>query len=373
MELKIGTKGLKNLVAIFIFVALLSSKALRAEPSACETRLMIDRLDVVAFYNDYLKKVRKDRAIEWVDNYPAITQFFDAFLEMAQKAIPLEDLNLLATYVHDKGYLEGALAGVVKSFAFGPSLTPAAVEMLSEEARDLYEARYENFANKGNKITAKELGLDQMTPEGLEEFYLSMSKEKRFARELKEALDDGQNPALINIYQESFEGMLGRIESIEDEASKEKFSKAIVGNQMNAIAVKLLLKAIGEQAEANYIPDLSSKILSIPEYLQKEFPTAGSHFTLEDLLTHYLWVYTGHWYGTHGYGKEEQVRRFYMAPQGGFVDSEKYVLSAEAKLLDHLINVQLEEVLEEYPRIMEKLRAERSSRAQKSPANLDGR
>lgn len=261
----------------------------------------IENLDFVALYKDVLFNFRNETKDAWLSNYSYVTGFHAKVKEMIYKEMSESDRIELAREVQDTGYYlpqKRDAIDNVKHHSLGAKINTEALNFLKKIAQsnrdvraglDNYYSVYENFATGGNKIKASKLGLKSLSMEQVIHFFKLAGKDLT-AERVQKILENDE--VIVNVYQQSFSDLQSAGRQIQNEVSRKAFEKAIVENQMNALASSLIVSKISKDLENEN------------RYLK---------LTVEqrNKITWMLYTYVGQYAGAEGYRSDILVRSKY--------------------------------------------------------------
>ena len=261
--------------------------------------LVLSHIDDSVFAN----KRRWIAFYDWVN--AAVNKEVEFLNELRQRNPEL--VQTLARASHDNGYyLTGDVAGadgksgVIYSPGkpmLAPELDATLIGRLTQKGQDAYAGRYENFKGNNNKLTVAQLDLMSLSEDDLKAFFVAAGKDvnspevaglisKILSLKTMTAEDLQGKPAkkilgtpVINLYHQTFDSMTERGRAIRNETARQKWETAIVGNQIKAVAVSVLLTEIGGMNQSGESRDLGRPALE------------GSEFSLREKLTHEAWVF----------------------------------------------------------------------------------
>jgi len=163
------------------------------------------------------------------------------------------------------------------SMQFGNNLPEEAVALLPNTAQERYQKRYENFNGGNNKISAGELGLLELTGDRLKAFLTAAGKDTASPKVagfiIKAATDPDEVKRLnvMNLYHAHFSELNDIGEKISDKSAKQRWRKAIIDNQVGAVASSSILTEIGGKDIAGVERDLSAA--AVGQYTKREMLT----------------------------------------------------------------------------------------------------
>lgn len=276
--------------------------------AAVEKRDFNALYDLVLSQIDFSKKSRTFREKgEWIRMYDLANAMLDReieYLKSVGKANP-EIISALAKASHDRGYFltDGVAGGDGRSGEIydpqrhkwlAPELSAEARGLLTENGRAYYDDRYETFSGK-NKITIGQLDLHRLSLDDLRAFMSAAGKDPdapalaSLIERIHAADEATLKTPIINLYHQSFDDMMRRRDAIDNPEAKQKWYDAVIGNQIKAVALAVLLTEIGGTDSRGNPRDLGERVAPhIP-------------FTIREKLTHEMWVFAIQWNGEYAF------------------------------------------------------------------------
>lgn len=203
------------------------------------------------------------------------------------------DLVLALAAVAHNAYYDKAVADMVanpKKPQLGNEITPEGLQLLPADAQKRYASRYEVFNGSNNKLSALDLGLNQLSEDELQEFFVVAGKD----------VDDGQvaeligqikrhregddqssvlaKTALLNLFHAPFEELNGGAKdtlgaSLTEGEAYERWQETLLSSQIKAIATSSLLTEIGLKDTGGEYRDISRPVFVGEGYTMREFLT----------------------------------------------------------------------------------------------------
>lgn len=283
---------------------------------------VVSSLDFISFYRDVFHRFDNSTPQSWVKNFDYVKAFHQQAKELVLKEFSKDDITRLAEEVHETGYLanERLVFTDPKKISLGSSVNNDAENFLKKHNPSAYQnyvKRYENFANKSNKIKMSDLGFSSSASDlkQAEDFFRAAGKSLTTAQ-VVEAIE--KNSVVINLYQQSYKEMVLAGQNIQDSVSKTKWESKILDNQLNAITNSFIVRKISrELAMENKFLQLDQKALNKMIWI--------------------LYTYVGQYEGANGYFKDSLV-------------AVSYDKIEESKLkLDQTIDAVIKPILESLP------------------------